>query len=367
MHSTDKSSYFNTDKIEPHGYFQAYVKLAAELGPRARVCELGVEEGESLRIWQSLFPLGEITGVDANNDAIWPDGTVKVVARQDDPALPGMLRGRYDLIVDDCSHDGTLTQMSWMLLWPQVSPGGYYVIEDWMVALRSDPQWGGCWGPSMLKVAESFLTMLHHRNSDVDQVTYRYGLIIIRKREKVDILTHFRERCSAGSDISLHLPFLFEEAKRKTVIELGVRSGNSTSAFLAAAKEVWSVDINVPRVPEEWLDLRYWNFLQSDDLSDECAAWLPAETDVLFIDSDHTYEHALAELEKYGPRVRPGGVILLHDTQYEKQGGLDIDTGRPTGPVAKAATAYCKRKNLTWENRPGSYGLGVIRIPRSGE
>jgi hypothetical protein len=180
MHSTEPS-YFDTDKVEPHGYFQTYVQLAAEIGPRGRVCELGVEGGESLRMWRSFFPLGEIYGVDRDKQAIWPAGTVKVVGEQNDPAILADLPGQFDLIIDDCSHEGPLTQHSWMLLWSKVRPGGYYVIEDWMVALRSDDRWGPCWGPGMLKVAESFLTMLANRDGPIEEIRYRFGLIIIRK------------------------------------------------------------------------------------------------------------------------------------------------------------------------------------------
>ena len=162
MRSTVPAS-FDTDKIEPHGYFTAYLKIAAELGPSARVCELGVENGESLRMWQGLFPTSaEIAGVDCNHGATWPEGTRKVISFQDDPALPEVLGGRFGLIVDDASHDGNLTMASFGLLWPLVQPGGFYVVEDWTVALRDDPHWGpqAGWGDSMLRCAESFLPLL---------------------------------------------------------------------------------------------------------------------------------------------------------------------------------------------------------------
>lgn len=180
--------YFATDKIEPHQYFQTYVQIAGELGPSARVLELGVENGESLRMWQSLFPLGEITGVDHNNASTWPRGTVKVVSAQDDHTLMARLGGEFDLIIDDASHNGINTRRSFSLLWPMVKAGGYYVIEDWMVALRDgEPErnetWGSQknWGDSMLRTAEGFLPMLHHPGSDCDFITYRYGMILIHR------------------------------------------------------------------------------------------------------------------------------------------------------------------------------------------
>jgi hypothetical protein len=177
--------YFSTDKIEPHGYFRTYVQIVGQLSPSARVLELGVENGESLRMWQSLFPLGEITGVDLNSQAVWPAGTVKVVSRQDDPGLPGKLSGNYDLIVDDASHNGIDTRKSFDLLWPLVARNGYYVVEDWQVSLRASARpgetWGQPWGPSMLRTAESFLPLLAWPDGECDSIVYRYGMILIHR------------------------------------------------------------------------------------------------------------------------------------------------------------------------------------------
>jgi hypothetical protein len=179
---------FNTDKVTVHGYFQTYVRLAAEIGPRGRVCELGVLGGESLRMWGALFPFGSVTGVDINPDAVWPAGTIRVVAQHDDPELPRMLEGPFDLIVDDGCHDGAAVRRSFALLWPLVAPGGFYVVEDWMVSLRAAERpgenWGRCWGPSMLQAVQCFLSLLDYPDSDCESVEYRYGLAIVRKRNE---------------------------------------------------------------------------------------------------------------------------------------------------------------------------------------
>lgn len=171
----------------------------------------------------------------------------------------------------------------------------------------------------------------------------------------MDLAADYQNRCAQSSDISLHLPFLHESAQGATVIELGVRTGNSTAAFLAAGAEVWSVDVEPPAVPGEWHENPRWHFLCGDDLAPEVAAVLPAEVDVVFIDTAHTYEHTLAELRTYAPRA---GLVLLHDTQWMPGGA---DAGSPVGPVARALDGYCAETGLSWENRPGSYGLGVLR------
>jgi hypothetical protein len=169
---------FATDKIT-HGYLPAYLRIAAELGPAARVCEVGVQHGHGLDLFQALFPAGTVAGVDANPDCRWPDGTIKIVASQDDPHLfvhLGNYSAAWDLIVDDASHRGRLTAATFGLLWPLVAPGGFYVVEDWMVALG----WPG-WDSSMLTAVQDLLRLLTS-DGDAEDITYRYGLAVVRKK-----------------------------------------------------------------------------------------------------------------------------------------------------------------------------------------
>jgi predicted O-methyltransferase YrrM len=171
---------FATDKWT-HGYLPTYLRIAAELGPAARVCEVGVFGGESLAMWQALFPDGTVCGVDREAGCAWPPGTIAVIRSQDDPALPELLRQHadaWDLIVDDASHDGALTAATFRLLWPLVAPGGFYALEDWMVGL---PHIWPEYGNSMLLTAQGLLTLLT-RDGDAEDITYRYGLAVVRKK-----------------------------------------------------------------------------------------------------------------------------------------------------------------------------------------
>jgi hypothetical protein len=174
---------FTTDKLDL-GYFPYYLRIAAELGPAARVCEIGVWHGEGLDMFQALFPYGVLAGVDANPGSFWPPGTHQVIAAQDDPALPEILdvySPEWDLISEDASHNGILTTATFGLLWPRVAPGGFYVIEDWEVGLDL-PQWAH-FGNSMLLAAQGLLPLLT-RDGDVEDITYRCGLAILRKKQR---------------------------------------------------------------------------------------------------------------------------------------------------------------------------------------
>lgn len=182
----------------------------------------------------------------------------------------------------------------------------------------------------------------------------------------MDFATEYGIRCAEPSDISDWLPTLHDETCRypgAQVIELGVRTGNSTIAFLAATDLVdgfvWSVDVNPARVPDWWHFQNRWQFIHAPDVPKPDG--LPAECDVLFIDTSHHYEHTYAELCAYVPLVRPGGTVLLHDTELQVPDGMPA--GDPLFPVARALDRFCAEFDLNWQNRTGCNGLGVVRIP----
>ena len=182
---------FTTDKVHPHGYLPDYLVLANQLPKDAVVCEVGVLRGESLVMWQHFFPDGTVIGVDRDENATWPHGTVRIVAEQDSPALGDRVRevvpGGCDFIVDDASHIGSLTLATFAQLWPLVKPGGFYVVEDW-----ADPWMFPDWvrwpavrpelaGDELIDKVPQLITAL---NDGAQTVTYtREGLVIIRKRD----------------------------------------------------------------------------------------------------------------------------------------------------------------------------------------
>jgi predicted O-methyltransferase YrrM len=170
----------------------------------------------------------------------------------------------------------------------------------------------------------------------------------------------YRGRAVVDHDIWQQLPVLYAWARHPgaRIIELGVRSGNSTSAFLAGAEqsggELWSVDVAEPDIPAYWRDLPFWHLLVADDTAQEAVAHCPDGADVLFIDTSHFYEHTLLELRLYAGKVRPGGVVLMHDTDR-----------REWPDVSRALDDFCGANALDWYDHPWWHGLGVIEVPRA--
>jgi|SRR5271157_1305326 len=126
-------------------------------------------------------------------------------------------------------------------------------------------------------------------------------------------------RCrSTGSDIYQHLDTLKHYASLcDRVTEFGVRTIVSTWALLAGGpREMMSVDIDHPMVNHADLSAVYkganeagikFTFVQKSTLD----IAIP-ETDLLLLDTLHTYDHVRQELALHGNKAMK--YIIIHDT-----------------------------------------------------
>jgi hypothetical protein len=130
-----------------------------------------------------------------------------------------------------------------------------------------------------------------------------------------NIETIYQINCQETSDINEHLPTLLDYGKKcDHITEMGVRWVSSTWALLMAKpKKMISYDIvwneNISKVIElsKEYELNY-DFIKADVLTIEIE-----ETDLLFIDTLHTYNQLISELLKHSDKVLK--YIILHDTE----------------------------------------------------
>lgn len=191
-----------TDKLSLN-YFPFYQDiLTGRVNPA--ILEIGVAYGGSLLLWREMFPESTIVGVDLWGETSRPElpQVTLLTADQRDPGLADKIRvyaDSYDLVIDDASHFGSLSDITFTNLWPVVKPGGWYVLEDWPVGLESNPHYPRYEGDSMLKLAQSFIARIEPavdirdmggtgiaagRPGSVDEVRYRYGLAMIHKKQE---------------------------------------------------------------------------------------------------------------------------------------------------------------------------------------
>ncbi len=181
----------------------------------------------------------------------------------------------------------------------------------------------------------------------------------------------FERNLREWSDIQGHVQRLYDlviELNAQEVLELGVRDAVSTSAFLAALDRtdghLYSVDVNVPQHKINEYDDPRWSFFQDFSTAPTVVGLysLPIKFDIVFVDTDHTYELTKQEIETWSPRVRPGGAMAFHDTNLER---FDHHiTEQPPYPVRTAIDEWLAATglSLTTDFFPESYGMTIVRF-----
>lgn len=170
--------------------------------------------------------------------------------------------------------------------------------------------------------------------------------------------------CAMTSDIRQHLPMLATMGSNaKHIIELGARSGMSTTAFLCGLEisggRLTSVDLD--EAPDIGGVHPNWLHIQGDDTDPAVLAQVD-ECDILFVDTSHHYEHTRWELDNWGRKVRAGGIIVCHDTELERPWDPPCPETDPDFPVASAIDEFCAAHGFKWINVPGCWGLGIIEV-----
>jgi hypothetical protein len=115
------------------------------------------------------------------------------------------------------------------------------------------------------------------------------------------------------SDINQNLHILYDLAKEcKTVIEMGVRTGVSTRAFLNTDVELLSFDIVKNPTVENLFTLAKSKGKKVQYVIDDVLNIEIPETDLIFIDTLHTYTQLKQELNLHGNKAKK--YLVFHDT-----------------------------------------------------
>ncbi len=134
------ASRYDTDKAVHPPHLEYYAEyFASFVAKDVRLLELGIYKGGSMLLWRDYFARGIIAGLDINPAEI-SDPTDRIrtyIGRQEDIALLDQIARDvapegFDIIIDDCSHIGEPTRISfWHLFNHHLKPSGVYAIEDW--------------------------------------------------------------------------------------------------------------------------------------------------------------------------------------------------------------------------------------------
>ena len=148
---------YGSDKYQGHRYDALYERILAPYRclPRpVRLLEIGIAKGASLRVWMNYFkPLAfvrpnipSIFAVDISPESVAaaPSGVTTFCGDQGDPVFLDKVvqesGGQFDIVIDDGAHSMWGQCVSFDKLWPEVLPGGVYVIEDMESSMRRAAQ-----------------------------------------------------------------------------------------------------------------------------------------------------------------------------------------------------------------------------------
>jgi hypothetical protein len=143
---------YGTDKVDNNhmykglNYFDIYQRY---IGPKRfevkTFVEIGVKDGNSLRVWKEYFPNAIIYGIDIdpNCNSIKEDRIEIIIGDQNDDTFLQSLVEKFnntiDILLDDGSHITRHQIKTFEYLYPCINKNGFYIIED---LANSYEEWG---------------------------------------------------------------------------------------------------------------------------------------------------------------------------------------------------------------------------------
>ncbi len=129
-HISDKSSRF-------HNYAAKYDKILAPFRDTFKsVLEIGVAQGQSIKMWTDYFPKATIHGADiskASESCVSYSGRIEfhLLDQSNEAQLKNMEQfSPFDLIIDDGNHFWKEQILTFQTLFPYLKSGGIYICED---------------------------------------------------------------------------------------------------------------------------------------------------------------------------------------------------------------------------------------------
>lgn len=126
----DKGSFY-------HDYTRVYSNYFKDLRNKPiRFLEIGIYKGNSVKLWETYFPLAELHFIDITSQNIeyFSSRSAYHFLNQEDISALKLLAesiGKpFDIIIDDGGHTMNQQINSLIALFPYVKSGGMYIIED---------------------------------------------------------------------------------------------------------------------------------------------------------------------------------------------------------------------------------------------
>ena len=172
-----------SQKVKPDGFLEIYEKYFKDYREKEiKLLEIGVDRGDSLRLWREYFTKATICGIDIKQKDFNIDGVDILCGDQTDYNFLKSIVEKYknfDIIIDDGSHVSKHIIKSIEFLFNYLKNNGLYVIEDLQTSYM--PRFGG----SRYNLTKS-KTSMNYLKSLADSINYEHKNKPFFKRKKFD-------------------------------------------------------------------------------------------------------------------------------------------------------------------------------------
>jgi len=131
------SANYRSDKgLVYHNYLEIYEKYFSKYRTKLNTfLEIGLWEGESIRMWREYFETGNIVGADILDlsHIKLPNTQIHICDQSDRNDLENLIKKTYsefDIIIDDGGHMMHQQQITLGSMFKYLKSGGIFVIED---------------------------------------------------------------------------------------------------------------------------------------------------------------------------------------------------------------------------------------------
>lgn len=149
------------------GFTEAYER-ELQVAPKS-ILEIGVQSGNSLRMWREAYPDAKVVGIDVDPDVGMAEDCLTIIGDGHDPEFLAKVwdeHGPFDLVIDDGSHQVADQIRTFGALLPLMGKGSTYVCEDLHTSYWREFAHGG--EPTFVDRTKAAVDELHvyARNSD---------------------------------------------------------------------------------------------------------------------------------------------------------------------------------------------------------
>ena len=201
---TELGEWNASDRAE-HKYTYLYDEIFAPIRYAAvRVMDIGYARGRGTRALAEFFPRGTIHSFDIDPNMkhysnLSKELKTRIKLYQGDQSDPESIKRvlhqvyngpkndkkkgyrQFDIIIDDGSHEPEHQRISFKTLWPEVAPGGLYIIEDFHPYYSNGEHVTVSWLFEMVHELNRYGDKTAESTLDVQWVMFAYNQAILRK------------------------------------------------------------------------------------------------------------------------------------------------------------------------------------------